>query len=711
MNALYLSADFCGWRVGRPRVPRLALPSFRKPRVHSGLNSTSYRWLNSRATDPPDAPAVTATNFNSENSGAWQPETRNYELSHAEWKFLRRIFVPPTREPPPKVPSRYSSSYKLFAPRTSISEVPDPNFDPTGSDLVFAKSFKDPLERSEYLRELLAERGEREKTTLARLPPTAFSELLRSLDPLTLAAELDPTVGINVNPGVALSTSLGSYFDIFGVRTGNVLLLERVFAAVQLRILAKRPIILSDFKVLFRCAGAASDPMIVHNIFLLMKQAGELKLRESGLVDEYIKSRYLTEHSYNQYDLARSRVRAIDLHNTKLLYGRNQTYRLRAATQLALSPNHRFGQTRHSYIKVESLRRVTRLREDALNLFRKMIYHHNTMDERVCCALMVALGTTGSLTLLEGVILKRFFGIKVIRVRESGISKSERRHNKNTRTADVIIEGDERKHTPPGSITDPTKRLLDAVVSSYCRNGEIVVALKLVDFLALRYNIRIPDQTWFDILQWTYLYTTNPARSEWIEAGFPGRATTHESVQLVWDTMTTEYKIQPGFLQYTILIKSLIRRNRIVEAMEYMLELEPYYKRIEEEAERAYYNQTLVLGLGLDLHEARQAWPKAQVRKEATWHAFHSMCAILMDKISEIEVDEELATRTIPQFIGIFRNMFRNVVKYKIPGGVVELYKIRTIHRPGTWEDATCSLGYSYQVSYHSHEEKECGIG
>ncbi len=94
-------------------------------------------------------------------------------------------------------------------------------------------------------------------------------------------------------------------------------------------------------------------------------------------------------------------------------------------------------------------------------------------------------------------------------------------------------------------------------------------ALKLVDFLSRRYGVSIPDRLWFDLLNWTYVFSSKPASTEWKMVNDPGRRiTSPDDVTLLWSAMVAEpHSVRPGLAQYDILIKSLIERGRHADAI------------------------------------------------------------------------------------------------------------------------------------------------
>jgi len=103
----------------------------------------------------------------------------------------------------------------------------------------------------------LAKAGESQKYMAANLPATTFSEFLRCLDPFVVSRDVDPASGIALGPGAAQFTSLGQFVNRQGIRLVHVSLLHRLLPIYDMRAAAGHRLLLDDFGVLIRCAGAA----------------------------------------------------------------------------------------------------------------------------------------------------------------------------------------------------------------------------------------------------------------------------------------------------------------------------------------------------------------------------------------------------------------------------------------------------------------------
>lgn len=545
------------------------------------------------------------------------------------------------------------------------------------------ESLKNPVNRLAYLQQLAKacrkarELGDMSTAVLARLPDTAFSELLRSLDPLdSFSKELDPTAGMHVGPGMARLTPIGNEFDVWGVRKRYVTLLNQALAASQLRREAGRPLLLSDYKVLLRCAGAASDLESVRLVWGMMEETGYREFDPETYL-ELVRARFLTEPLYTQYDLARFRVTPINLHLQKVwLMGRKQRHYLRILGHNRLRrQRHAFGHNRQSLNHAEHLARILRKHRPPYLLFRAVVRKCYIVDERALCALMVAFARSGSMRHFEELILKHFWGVEV-----------KRRAGAQARVAVQAIA------YAADSPLRPSGRLLEAIVTSYCLNAEVATALKVLDAVSRCYSIPISDKVWFDLLEWAYILCSKPVATEWkvVNRQFRGtKVIRQKAVQMIWETMTAEpYNVRPGFHQYQLLTSALIAQGHAARALDLMLELEPMYRGFCEQLERAFCKHALSTALGVRVARSEKAWRQARARKHAAWYKLQLMCRSLLKKACKGKAGEHTTLRGVPQFVEAFRDLLPANVRYPIRTGEVELHDAAPVRRL-EWTTAT----------------------
>ncbi|KAK5655719.1 hypothetical protein OQA88_5256 [Cercophora sp. LCS_1] len=515
-----------------------------------------------------------------------------------------------------------------------------------------------------------------EAPPLARLPPTVFSELLRSLDPIAALSKVDPIGDIRVSGGMAQFLVLGEYLDHWGIRKLYVLVFKRLLLAARLRIHLGPGLRYSDWKILLRCAGAASDPMGAKGVWHMMLKVGQQGLRNGELFEEFVKARFLTERLYRQNDMARFRVRPVDLNRQKLLLPRENADRLRWLNRNKLKADwHYFGQNRAAGDTSEHMMRIMRKMTPIVRL--ATVAERNprfTPSEGLASALMIAYSRTGSLRMLEERVLEPHWGITVDRRAPS----------------QVTVKSDNDGHRKPLSpLRLPTGNSIEAIVDVYCSNAEVVTALMVADLISSKYGVPIPHRTWFNLLEWAYILSTNPASTEWKYAGWPAKIIRPSTVQLIWNTMTSErYNIQPGYRQHFVLIKSLIPTGKssttvFKKALRRTLDLLPLYHELLVELENTFKKHTLIQLMNIEPTGAkeRQKYLRLRAKKEEMWYFFMTTFRALLKSYHSYDLSDQITTRRIPNLIRDYRGFMPNTVKYYVATGTVEIANIHPVIR------------------------------
>ncbi|SPQ26182.1 99710f0b-243e-429c-baa5-32c1fc2d01cf [Thermothielavioides terrestris] len=566
------------------------------------------------------------------------------------------------------------------APPMSVEGV-DAQSAPTGRQQAsplsgLAQSLKHPMNKMAYLNQLAKaarkaqqQMGSMSTAVLAQLPATAFSELLRSLDPVdSISKELDPTDGMHVGPGMAQFTPMGQEFDAWGVKKCYVSLLAQVMNASKLRIEAGRHLLLSDYKILLRCAGAAADLDAVKAVWDMMAETG-LRERDPEAYHELVKSRFQTEPLYSHYDLARYIVRPMNLHMQKLwvLGWRERLYLQMLGYNRLKRQRHHFGHNRQSLIHVEHLARIMRQRWPPLRMMwvaTKLCY---IVDEGVLCAIMVALARSGAINVFQTRILQKYWGVEVTRRPGSPAT---------VKVQTIAYAAD--------SPLRPSAKLLEAIVNSYCVNAEFSTALQVLHAVSSCYGIPIPDKVWFDLLEWAYVLSSKPVATEWkaVRRQFRGKGVSRNAVQLVWNTMTSEpFNVRPGLYQYQLLAHDLVSRGNVPRALDVLLEMEPMYRQLLAQLESTFCKHALSTALGVEVAESEMAWRRARARKHAALYRLQILCRRLLKKVGKGKAGPHMTVRGVPQFIEAFRDLMPASITYQIQTGTVQIHHVPPVRR------------------------------
>ncbi|ROV88298.1 hypothetical protein VMCG_10494 [Cytospora schulzeri] len=502
---------------------------------------------------------------------------------------------------------------------------------------------------------------------VASIPPTTFSEILRCFDPYNVSEKIDTASGMNISYGAAVHTPLGELVNKWGVKLLYVRILNRLHRMQDARRHAKILPLLNDFVVLMRCAAATSDIRAAKGIWHAMIDDGLTGWRHSEAFGEFVKARYLTEKLYANNDLARLRLRPVDMHRSSLNLPKNVRSRLRRLeSNITRLRKHRFGENMHEPYFAEPLTRVLRKRRPLMRLqhsarLRGML----PGDERLVCAFLKANGRNGRME-DSNLLLKTHWGILI-------------QKDKKTR----MIQVDGGVTYPPDSPRAPTQHLLDAIVHCYCSMGEITMAVKLVVFISRRFAISIPNKIWSDLLEYTRIMQTKPAANEWVIAQFPQKGSKASTVMDVWELCTQEpYNFQPGLRDYYNLIKSLTRKSRPMKRpIEALRQVKPLYDDAVRACDEAWCELLQTTMQHVPNHTAYRRYRKLQARKDYIWYCFHYSIRQILKMAIPNRVEGADAVRNVPNLVSEFGQFMPRWIEYHVATGYVEFASDNTLRR------------------------------
>lgn len=411
--------------------------------------------------------------------------------------------------------------------------------------------------------------------------------------------------------------NLESTMDEWGIRKLYLRLLERVTWLTNALMDAGLVLRSEEYRCLMRCAGAAADIATATWAFNLAKHTGELYWRRSDLYCEFIRARFLTEPLYRGYNKALSAVRARDLHRSKVMLPfRRRKYLDRLRLKLR-KRTARFGLNKERDY-AEDLGRRLRSRRPVLRLFRYICKRGRHMiDERLLCAFIIAFAQNGSLRMIGSHILEDFFGIRVARLNLDHITIANPQGN--------IYAVPRLVATP----IRPSVLLMETVAYAYGLNGEIAIAVELIDYISRTHKLPVQLKVWQSLLEWTYISSSPPFSSAWKKANMDAsKVPPPGTIEILWSTMTAPpYNIRPGFDQYAVLIRDLLSRNRLEPAVPYIREARRFYIAQCHEFEDAVfeYVQALRSGLsGVAISAPLHRYERARFRKQSMWYDLQS---------------------------------------------------------------------------------------
>ncbi|KAI1859950.1 uncharacterized protein JN550_011761 [Neoarthrinium moseri] len=517
-----------------------------------------------------------------------------------------------------------------------------------------------------YLHQIVAMPEDEMVAAVQTIPRTTFSEFLRSLDPLDVVPENDPTHGVHINPGLWMVLNMGAIIDEWGVRVLYARLLRQMLTLMRALHASGSVLNVNDYVPLLRAAGASSDVAVVKLLWGQMIEHGISYWRQGSIYNEFVKARLLVEPAYFGFDKTRLAMTARNLHRRGRVRLHAETIggldRLRLATR---QRSYRFGLNKN-IPHAEDLSRIMRKPRSATRMFYYIQHWGFHVTERLLCSLMRGFGRAGALRFIQYRILEDYFAITV-------------RQNKR---CDEVYVGPTPPRTTPhkdplrarAPTMKPSARLMEAVIDVYCSNGYLSTAFTIVDYLSSKHRIPISPKAWFELFEWTYVLSSPAVSTGWNYVGFRQRIPSTDAVEMIWNTMTSPpYKVEPGFKQYDLLIRSLLGQSKIHQAMKYMESARKFHQKQCADCESAALEYTGARQTGVDATAALRRFQRARFLKEYMWHRMNGWCNdLLKHKWRPKELHD--GSRWIPDVIRDWRDFIRNPVQYRTATGFVEMY-------------------------------------
>lgn len=504
------------------------------------------------------------------------------------------------------------------------------------------------------------------------LPGPSFSEILRSIDPMLSQRKYDVAHGLNLTQGQTQFTDAGKWVDEFGVRDHHRQVLRGMQILMAVRTSSQHGLAPADHEVFLRCAGAAVDYQATKSFWNSMAEQGIQESRTSRTWTEFIKSRFMTEPTYYQFDRSRVAVMARDLYSNR--------------TPLPMATLKRMDNMRQSInaMKKEPWnRRPDELDEDMRRLFRRRmdfrgykghwvraLYYGHEMDEELLCASLIAFARSSSLHSIKTLILKNHYDINIDQDPESNPGNPQ-------------ISGgvDLPAHSP----IKPTSKFLNAIVEAFGSMSHIPLGMKLLDFISRRYDIPIPHETWSNLLNWTYLCASKPFKPmRRLHGDFQSTVTTTADVREVWNVMTSPpYNVTPTFDDYDVHIKTLLAQRSFGRALTIIRnDILPFYEAVISDYELAVQDEILQNDLGPS-PQATHRRNQAQLYKDYVYHRISSWFDRLLKTASANRGhrDGAVMKTMIPNLLIEFADFFPHQIRYRTAQGVVQIDRPEAIRR------------------------------
>ncbi|KAI9753087.1 MAG: hypothetical protein M1815_000112 [Lichina confinis] len=238
----------------------------------------------------------------------------------------------------------------------------------------------------------------------------------------------------------------------------------------------------------------------------------------------------------------------------------------------------------------------------------------------------------------------------------------------------------------------PGTDLLFAVAHAFCINNHVPVALRLVDFIAKRYQIPVPDVVWHEILGHTYLGVALASdRGPGHDVGGLPRSALYN----LFDIMSSEpYNVNPTLTLSSYLMSSSNQHVHYKYAVSRLQQGIRHYRHSERVFDRARRKAQLIEELrarnvplhvpGLSLTAARRELEMARLRKARDLHLVSQMVRQLLHRVQAPSNDSNLRNKwtrlsqqweriRLPDLVAKFREFLPNRVDYRTHLGTIRL--------------------------------------
>ncbi|KAK1989164.1 hypothetical protein LZ30DRAFT_776329 [Colletotrichum cereale] len=495
---------------------------------------------------------------------------------------------------------------------------------------------------------------------LHNLSPTAFSAIVRSLDPSRVGPRSDATHGLRIPSGLGQFSSVASVADQYGVRKIYTHTFHALRSLFDLRSYHGSSPSRADLVVLLRCAGAASDFEAAKGIWHgAMKGDPVTNPRDGSVLAEYFKTRFLTDPTYAQNDLARFRMRPRDMTRNRKTFDETRLLWPLEKLRLSISSRKRGSFGRARWLPTHDMHRLVSLPAPVRRLQGYVKRERKVVDEEFYCAYLLASARAGSFRDMIG-LLWRTWRIKITDLRDH-------------RAAEVT-GGLGRGNLNP--LLQPTERLIHGIVQSFGCTGHVILARKLIIYISRRWQIPIPQSSWSALLEWTYILSSKPASQEWKIMGDPNRIIRADEVLSLWDTMKGEpFLVNVGLHETDIYVKSLISAGRPDEAWEAMKQACAEYDLLCEEVEEALFESLYPSPPPASIARHR----RLKTRQHMTWYTIQNWCQQWLRQTSKsLRHRAHLSPQIIPQFVGDFYRFLPDPITYTTNGGTVRIANTET---------------------------------
>lgn len=556
-------------------------------------------------------------------------DTREGQEQNPLWEQFERVEEDPAQE----APVQESNSYRAFT-------LSDP---PSLADLDYAVELSPAIVNSDadkVMRCLMAASRKNDLHFIRNLSAATFAECIRILQPS--------------NFPLMLATAYLELTDAMAKQLGIV---PARYAAVQLEGLLKEIVAirrcvgirlgLPEYKTLLRSSRDLGSKSMARRVWQLL-------LNDGYTPDTECYNYHMAANVWNGIH------EVMGMHKMRVV----PFYQLvrRQTRQPSGFTDYRVGD---GGIKVQ-----------VLNGFREMLRNGAIADEESFRNVITAAAREGDMGTVRS-ILKRIWDIDVDTLMSDGA----------TYEASLSPPDSQNKDSP----LHPTSKLLFTLAHAFGINNDVPTALRLVDFVARRYELAIEDETWIQLFKWTFVLALPRPGRQAREHGSSKGQLPKESVLSLWDTMTSEpYNVKPNMGMYNLLIKNLQHRQSPALIFEKMQEGFQLHEHSRMEA-TTRWNVFLeaVNWHGLDPN-VRSTSDRSSDSLESLWQRFKTadlyrkrnlfwlkrwlrLLTSTNRSFMRTDQEQEWSLREFPRILLQWRKFAAVNMRYEVAGGVVEI--------------------------------------
>ena len=483
---------------------------------------------------------------------------------------------------------------------------------------------------------------------LKEIPDNTFSEILRYIDPEHFIGRW-MELQTEVSPRYAEMLGI-SKVDVYGCHRFCSQFLNQIRAVMDLRQKSGGQLTVSDFKILLKSARFAGNKKVAEDVWWAMQANQNSLTPDIECYNHYLATLCWADALIPIY---RNRLRVIPTNIDYRHRGIEESHYTLGGYQVG-----EFG-----------------IRNQVSHIFRSMVEAGLHGNEETFSLMMVALGREGDLKGISS-ILKRVWNIDV----EGLMGGNE---------ADLPPVKDYYSDSP----FYPSENLLMAIAHAYGSNNSIPTALRLIDYLSRQYTLRISDEIWKQLLEWTFVVSTK-RHGKRLEDGRTMGQLPAEAVTSLWSTMISEpYNVKPSMKMYDYLIGNLISRQRFGEVQERIqeaIELNRAYIHKLFETGKALDQSAAIIGHSLSNHSRQRSIRFLKVRIAQNRQYIRRWIVRLLDKGCKKLNNPDFTTRNIPNIVRYWKTYLPQQLTYPVSTGYVRL------HHGGKTENKLTHLKIEY---------------